>query len=193
MSLPSCSRWLSGAPLAGVERQGRGALGSGGLAVGIPYSLSSDTHYIQGTHPFSGVQSRFHQGQGLGGGGSFSVGEGSNRARSPPISGVLQPVICGDENLRVVEAGYRPVATEPEDSEDILQDGDSPVGTCWRLDVVSRLKDAYLQVPMHPESRKFLRFVACGKVYQFKVLCFGLSTAPQVFTWVMAPVSAFLH
>ena len=55
------------------------------------------------------------------------------------------------------------------------------------------LKDAYLQVPMHPESRKFLRFVALGKVYQFKVLCFGLSTAPQVFTRVMAPVSAFLH
>ena len=46
---------------------------------------------------------------------------------------------------------------------------------------------------MHPESRKFLRFVACEKVYQFKVLCFGLSTAPQVFTRVMAPVSAFLH
>ena len=55
------------------------------------------------------------------------------------------------------------------------------------------LKDAYLQVPMHPESCKFLRFVACGKVYQFKVLCFGLSTAPQVFTRVMALVSAFLH
>ena len=27
------------------------------------------------------------------------------------------------------------------------------------------LKDAYLQVPMYPDSRKFLRFVACGKVY----------------------------
>ena len=30
------------------------------------------------------------------------------------------------------------------------------------------LKDAYLQVPMHPESRKFLRFMAFGKVYQFR-------------------------
>ena len=55
------------------------------------------------------------------------------------------------------------------------------------------LKDAYLQVPMHPESRKFLRFMVGGKVYQFKILCFGLSTAPQVFTRVMAPVSAILH
>ena len=30
-------------------------------------------------------------------------------------------------------------------------------------------------------------------MYQFKVLCFGLSTAPQIFTRVMAPVSAILH
>ena len=55
------------------------------------------------------------------------------------------------------------------------------------------LKDAYLQIPVHPDSRKYLRFVALNQVFQFKALCFGLSTAPQVFTWVMAPVSAFLH
>ena len=55
------------------------------------------------------------------------------------------------------------------------------------------LKEAYLQVPVHPASRHFLRFVFCGSVYQFKALCFGLSTAPQVFTRVMAPVSAILH
>ena len=55
------------------------------------------------------------------------------------------------------------------------------------------LKEAYLQVPVHPSSRHLLRFVFRGKVYQFKALCFGLSTAPQVFTRVMAPVSAILH
>ena len=55
------------------------------------------------------------------------------------------------------------------------------------------LKEAYLQVPIHPSSRHLLRFVFRGKVYQFKALCFGLSTAPQVFTRVMAPVSAILH
>ena len=55
------------------------------------------------------------------------------------------------------------------------------------------LKEAYLQVPVHPASRRFLRFVFRGSVYQFKALCFGLSTAPQVFTRVMAPVSAILH
>ena len=55
------------------------------------------------------------------------------------------------------------------------------------------LKDTYLHVPVHPESRKFLRFEAFGKVYQFKVLCFFLSTAPQMFTRVMALASAMLH
>ena len=55
------------------------------------------------------------------------------------------------------------------------------------------LKEAYLQVPVHPDSRRFLRFVAQGNVYQFSAICFGLSTAPQVFTRVMAPVSAILH
>ena len=55
------------------------------------------------------------------------------------------------------------------------------------------LKEAYLQVPVYPASRHFLRFMFRDSVYQFKALCFGLSTAPQVFTRVMTPVSAILH
>ena len=51
------------------------------------------------------------------------------------------------------------------------------------------LKEAYLQVPVHPDSRHFLHFVFRDRVFQFKALCFGLSTAPQVFTRVMALVS----
>ena len=55
------------------------------------------------------------------------------------------------------------------------------------------LREAYIPVPVHPASRPFLRFLLRDTVYQFQALCFGLSTAPQVFTWVMAPVSALLH
>ena len=55
------------------------------------------------------------------------------------------------------------------------------------------LKEAYLQAPVHPDSCRFLRFVAQGRVYQFSALCFGLSTAPQVFSRVMSPVPAILH
>ena len=55
------------------------------------------------------------------------------------------------------------------------------------------LKDAYLQISIHPLSYMFLRFTAGGRAWQFKVLCFGLSTAQQVFIRVMVPVSSFLH
>ena len=55
------------------------------------------------------------------------------------------------------------------------------------------LQVAYLQVPVHPDSRRFLRFCIGSKVFQFKALCSGLSSAPQVFTRVMAPVSSIMH
>ena len=55
------------------------------------------------------------------------------------------------------------------------------------------LKDAYFQIPIHGSSRKLLRFMSEGTVYQFKALCFGLSTAPQVFTRIFAAVSAWAH
>ena len=55
------------------------------------------------------------------------------------------------------------------------------------------LKDAYFQIPIHPSSWKLLRFTSEGTVYQFRALCFGLSTAPQVFTRVFAAVSVWAH
>ena len=55
------------------------------------------------------------------------------------------------------------------------------------------LKDAYFQIPIHPSSRKLLRFTSEGTVYRFRALCFGLSTAPQVFTRVFTAVSAWAH
>ena len=61
----------------------------------------------------------------------------------------------------------------------------------WMVSV--DLKDAYLQVPVHPNSCKFFRFVVDETVYQFKAFRFSLSTAPQVFTSFLAPVSVMLH
>ena len=43
------------------------------------------------------------------------------------------------------------------------------------------LQDAYLQVPIHHDSRRYLRFVVGERTYQFRVLCFGLTTAHRVF------------
>ena len=55
------------------------------------------------------------------------------------------------------------------------------------------LKDTYFAIPVHQLSRKLLRFLSGGVEYQFKALCFGLSTAPQVFARVFAAVSAWAH
>ena len=69
----------------------------------------------------------------------------------------------------------------------------APVGESGRLLASFDLREAYIPVPVHPASRPFLRFLFRDTVYQFQALYFGLSTAPQVFPWVMAPVSAILH
>ena len=78
-----------------------------------------------------------------------------------------------------------------------VQDGNSRFSAviCQRGDFLASLdlKDAYFQIPIHGSSRKLLRFMSEGTVYQFKALCFGLSTAPQVFTRVFAAVSAWAH
>ena len=54
------------------------------------------------------------------------------------------------------------------------------------------MRDAYYSIPVDKQSRRYLQFIFEGKLYQFKVLVFGLSTAPRIFTKVMKPVVAFI-
>lgn len=44
------------------------------------------------------------------------------------------------------------------------------------------LRDAYFHVPISPQHRRFLRFAFQGRHWQFRVLPFGLSLSPRVFT-----------
>ena len=196
MPLSNRYRRLSVAPMAHLEQRGRGSLGGGGPSRRIQHSFPEGSHFIQGTHPFFGLLSQFHPGQSLSAGG-VSASEGSHRTGSTSFAGLLQPVICCDEDLGVVATSGRSFSSEPQSVENTfkMETLQSTLLSVRRGDwmVSIDLKDAYLQVPIHPESRKYLRFMAFDKVYQFKVLCFGLSTAPQVFTRVMAPVSAILH
>ena len=156
----------------------RATRGSGGLAVGISHSFPSGPCFIRGTHPLPCVQPLIHQGQGLGGGGSLFVGEGSNRAGFLPspgyysrlfvvmkASGSWRPVI----DLSLLNLKIQKTSFKMETLQSVLlsvRAGD------WMVSL--DLKDAYLQVRMHPESRKFLRFIAFGKVYQFQFKVFLL-------------------
>ena len=120
LSLSTCNRWLSVAPVAGVERQGRGSLGSGGPALGILHSFSCGPHTIQRTHPSPFVRPLIHQGQSPGRGSALSGREGSCGACSSSVSKLLQLIVCGDEGLRVLETGDRSFFTESEGSQDVL-------------------------------------------------------------------------
>ena len=50
------------------------------------------------------------------------------------------------------------------------------------------LKDAYWHVPIHRDFRPFLAFSAGKRIFQFRVLPFGLNIAPRVFSLMMHPV-----
>lgn len=51
-------------------------------------------------------------------------------------------------------------------------------------------KVAYFHIDIHPAYRRFLKFVASQQHYQYRVLPFGFSTAPGVFTKVLSVVAA---
>lgn len=55
------------------------------------------------------------------------------------------------------------------------------------------LKEAYFLVPIHLDSKKYLRFIWQGKVYEFCALPFGLNTAPWLFTKLLKPVVNYLR
>ena len=176
MSL-SGSRRLSVTSLAGVERQGHRSMSGGGAEVGLSCSLPVSTSAVCGTHPFSVLQPQFHQGPSHGEGSSVFGAERSCRARSFTFSGLLQPTFCGDESLRVVETGYRFVNPQSESLQDSLQDGDPSVSAERKLDGIHTLKDAYLQIPIHPDSRKYLRFVALNQVFHSRLF---VSASPRL-------------
>ena len=59
------------------------------------------------------------------------------------------------------------------------------------------LKDAYFHIPIHVRSRRLLRFAVATndglRVFQFRALPFGLTSAPRVFTKVILPVGHHAH
>ena len=123
MSLSNRCRRLSVAPMAHLERRGRGSLGGGGSAGRISHFFPEGSHFIRGAHPFFGLLPQFYPGQSLGAGSGVSAPEGSHRAGSTSFSRLLQPSVCGDEGLGVVASGNRPFSFESQGVEDTVQRG----------------------------------------------------------------------
>ena len=102
----------------------------------------------------------------------------------PKASGKWRPVLDVSRLNKYVSTTKFSMETSQTVLDSIRQ-GD------WMMTV--DMQDAYFHVPIHPRSRRFLRFTFEGKVYQFRAMCFGLSTAPQVFTRVLAPLAKIVH
>ena len=66
----------------------------------------------------------------------------------------------------------------------------------WMMDndwsVSIDLTDAYLHVPIHPQSRKYHRFVYEDQTFHFTALLFGMSLSPWIFRKLMDVITAFL-
>ena len=102
----------------------------------------------------------------------------------PKSSGSWRPVIdLSPLNKTVTLTKFR--METPQSVLAALNPGD------WMTSI--DLKDAYFHIPIHNNSRRYLRFVWEDQVLQFKALCFGLSTAPQVFTRVMGTIATLCH
>lgn len=55
------------------------------------------------------------------------------------------------------------------------------------------LTDAYFSIPVHQDSRKYLRFSFKDRFYQFICLPFGLNISPYIFTKLLRPVMSLLR
>ncbi len=119
------------------------------------------------------------------------AGEGCDR--TGPSSryevGVLQPLLHCAQEKRWVTTDLGSASFEPCTSQAAVQnvDAEERIFGCVRpLDWFAAidLKDAYFHVSILPRHRPFLRFAFEGRAYQYKVLPFGLSLSPRVFTKV---------
>ena len=55
------------------------------------------------------------------------------------------------------------------------------------------LADAFLHIPFHDSSKKYLRFKWLRQLLEWQVIVFGLTCSPRVLTKVIKPIIAFLR
>ena len=192
MPSPSSSWRLPVFSLDCLGRQGRGCMGCGSAAGRVCdfFSLASSSFSVSRNPAF--LLSPVHQGKSLGVEDSGSVAEGCDRACFP-VFGVLQLHVRGDQGVRGLEADYRSVGSKSFCGKDPVQDGDHSVGTLFdppvQLDGFSGSQGC---VPSS-SSASFKLQVSAVRGRGQDVAVSSLVLRPQVFTRVMALVSAFLH
>ena len=101
------------------------------------------------------------------------------------------------QGYRRLETSYRPFPSQPFCSPLPVPHGNfsfrPPIAPPWQLDGLFRSSGCLPPSPCPSGLSEVSKVCVGAEVFQFKALCFGLSPAPQVFTWVMAPGSSIMH
>ena len=130
--LPDPVRRLSVPPLAGLEGQGRRSVGGGGAAGGIPYPFPQPPSAVRGAHPYAILQPLVHQrGCAWRGHPGFNC-QGCGGACSASLTRLLQPSVCGVENLGIVASGHRSLDPQSLRGRVTFPDGDHPACPAFR-------------------------------------------------------------
>ena len=162
------SRWLSVTPLAGVERQGRGSVGGGGAEEGLLFPSCRRLYCLQNPSLFCRM---------------CLLWAFSRLFVVMKASGLWGPVSL--------------VYPQPESPQDSLQGGDSSIcaSVCAerRLNGLHRLEGRLLASSNTSGQSQVSQFCRFESSFSIKSSLFWSPTAPQFFTWVMAPVSDILH
>ena len=171
--MPDPVRRLSVPPLAGLEGQRCGSLGSGGVAVRLPHSLPLRPSTIQGSHLDAIVPPFVHQRGGAGGGHSGSYSQECCGAFSSAFPRLLQPAFCCVKDLRILETRHRSLDPQSLRGRVPFQDGDHPVCppvcSSGRLDGLHQPQGSLPASPC-PSGLSSLPSV-CGTGQSVPVLC----------------------
>ena len=121
-----------------------------------------------------------------------SVKERNRKGVKCKISRVLQSPVSNPQASPKVEAGHRLKQAQHFSTCRKVQNGHSRVHQdltdSMGMGIVDRPIRRLPSHPIHPNSRKYLRFCHKSQVFQFTSLPFGLATAPQVFTIIVKEV-----
>ena len=112
-----------------------------------------------------------------------SVKERNQKGGKCKISRVLQSPVSSTQASPKVEASHRLKQAQHFSTRRKVQNGTpesirtSLIPEVWVSSI--DLSEAYLHIPIHPNSRKYLRFCHRSQVFQFTSLPFRLATAPR--------------
>ena len=131
--------------------------------------------------------------------GKRFIGEKCNKTccKSKDTNRFLQYIFHSTKKVWKNETNHKFETPQPVSQETTFKNGHFEQGVksseTKRLAISIDLTEAYLHIPIFSKHQKFLRFCVENRCYQWKTMCFGPTSAPQVFTKMVSVIAAYLR